>query len=120
MAYNWTGEKGAHQKSISVSKYATSLPTALFKAILRGATKALKGRFHARNAFPADQQADETDDDRLPEERFTSSDDTMHMDDSYEQAVTPGQEAACRDIPKFVKDTVIAAHNRLGHPTGKR
>ena len=43
----------------------------------------------------------------------------MRMDDSYEQDVTPGNENMCRDIPKFVKDTVIAAHNRLGHPTRK-
>ena len=57
--------------------------------------------YAARNIFPADTLSD-SDNDRLPEERFTSADDTMKMDDSYEQDITPGHEAACRGIPRVI------------------
>jgi hypothetical protein len=118
MTYHWTDGTGAHQKSIKVSSFAGGYTTAFCKALIKGAEKCLKNHFDARNTFPADTLSD-TDNDRLPEERFTSADDTMKMDDSYEQDITPGHEASCRDIPRFIKDTVIAAHNRLGHPTRK-
>ena len=117
MAYHWTDDAGAHKKSIKVSSFAGSYTGSFCKALIKGAEKCLKSHFNARNTFPADTLSD-SDNDRLPEERFTSADD-MKMDDSYEQDITPGHEASCRDIPRFIKDTVIAAHNRLGHPTRK-
>ena len=81
---------------------------------------ALQRIFFSRQTYPAATEDAEpgtpSDSEQLPEERFTSPDEQ----DAAANNVTAGHESEAADIlPQFVKDTVIQAHCRLGHPTRK-
>jgi len=109
-------------RSMKVSEWAGGYTKPFCMAILRGAQQHLREGHNrskqVRQAYPADAEADDSD--QVPEERFVDADEPLgpdNVDESYD--VQDGHAESMKDVSQTVKDTVIQAHNRLGHPSRK-